>query len=170
MTRASAAVIATLFVVTAVTACSGGGSSGHVARTTTTVPKIAPGEACTLLTAADAAKLFGEQSQRAEDSSRVRGAASACLYEATSTTGQLLQFRIYGGTQYYARTVHPDARDITGLGEQAFVSKAGPSGLVDCQFVKDGVVYSFAYSNLTHDPNAKADGLVSLAREVAARA
>ena len=167
MTRA-VGVAATLFLLAA---CSGGRSGGHAARTTTTpAPPVSVDDACRLLTVADAAKLFAEQPQRVDDSSRVRGAASACLYEAAGTSGQLLQFRIYTDGRYYARTVHPDARDVTGLGEQAFVSKAGPSGLVDCQFVKAGRVYSFAYSNLTHDPNAKADALVSLAREVAARA
>lgn len=167
MTRALSALVAAL-VVTAL-GCSGGGNGGHAARTTTTTAApVSAADACRLVTAADAAKLFGEQPQRVEDSSRVRGAASACLYEATSTSGQLLQFRIYSDTRFYARTVHTDVRDVTGLGEQAFVSKAGPSGLVDCQFVKDGHVYSFAYSNLTHDPNAKADALVVLARQVAA--
>ncbi len=167
MTRAVTAVAATLLVV--VSGCGGGGSGRSARTTTTTAPNVAPDEACRLLTPADAAKLFGEQPRRVEDASRVRGAASACLYEATSTSGQLLQFRIYASTQYYARTVHADARDVSDLGEQAFVSAAGPSGLVDCQFVKSGNVYAFAYSNLTHDPNAKSDALLSLARQVAAR-
>lgn len=161
-----ASAFATALVVA--TGCSGGG--GHRASTTTTTGLPAD-TACKLVPAADATRLFGgEAAVVSPDVSRAGGAASVCVYDVAGTSGQLLQVRVYTNDQYYARAEHADAVDVTGLGDRAFVSKTGPSGLVDCQFVKSNRVYSFAYSNLTGDAPTKADALVALARQVAGRA
>jgi hypothetical protein len=165
----------TLTVVAALLLLLGACSSGHSgssarSTTSTTAPKIAANAACARLTNADASKFFGEPAiTPAANVPRSVGPASACFYDVNGSSGQLLQFRIYPSDQYYARTEHPDAQDVAGVGERAFVSRAGPSGLVDCQFVKQGSVYSLAYSNLTHDAAAKADALVALARDIAGR-
>lgn len=170
--RLAGAVIACLVLLAA---CSGGG--GRASSTTTSVPtsttggvKFAAGVACERLTAADATRFFGEPATVVVPSSaRPAGAASACFYDVTGASGQLLQFRIYANEQYYARTEHPDAQDVAGLGERGFVSRAGPGGLVDVQFVKQATVYSLSYSNATGTAAAKADALVALARDVAGR-
>jgi hypothetical protein len=145
--------------------CGGGGKSKASATTTTAIPIDT---ACKLVSTADATKLFGgEPAQLSPDASRSGGAASVCVYDVASTSGQLLQFRIYTNDQYYAQAEHPDAVELTGIGDRAFVSKNGPSGLVDFQFVKGHTVYSFAYSNLTSDAPNRADALVALGRQVA---
>ncbi|HEY7135410.1 MAG TPA: hypothetical protein VIB48_10105 [Acidimicrobiia bacterium] len=144
--------------------CGGGHSKAKASATTSTIPTST---ACNLVTTADATKLFGEQAQVSPDASRSGGAASVCVYDVTSTSGQLLQVRVYTNDQYYAQTEHPGAVELTGIGDRAFVSKNGPSGLVDFQFVKGHTVYSFAYSNLTSDAANKADALVALGRQVA---
>jgi hypothetical protein len=145
--------------------CGGGGKSKASATTTTAIPIDT---ACKLVSTADATKLFGgEPAQLSPDASRSGGAASVCVYDVASTSGQLLQFRIYTNDQYYAQAEHPDALELTGIGDRAFVSKNGPSGLVDFQFVKGHTVYSFAYSNLTSDAPNRADALVALGRQVA---
>jgi hypothetical protein len=144
--------------------CSGGG--GKAATTTTT--SLPADTACKLVSVADATKLFADTALISPDVSRSGGAASVCVYDVASASGQLLQVRVYTNDQYYAQAEHPDAVAVSGLGDRAFVSKNGPSGLVDCQFVKSRTVYSFAYSNLTADAANKADALVALARQVAA--
>jgi hypothetical protein len=149
-------------------ACSGGQQVRT--STTTTINKAVAGRACARLTNGDASRLFGEPAVTpAANVPRLVGAVSACFYDVNGTSGQLLQFRVYSDLQYYARSEHPDAQDVAGLGERAFVSRSGPSGLVDCQFVKQGSVYSLSYSNHTGDAAAKADALVELAREIAGR-
>jgi hypothetical protein len=167
--RRTLAVTAALAAV--LSACSSGHSASSPRTTTsTTAPKIAVNAACARLTNADATQFFGEPAiTPAANIPRSVGPASACFYDVNGSSGQLLQFRIYPSDQYYAPAEHPDAHDVAGLGERAFVSRAGPSGLVDCQFVKQGSVYSLSYSNRTHDAAAKADALVALAREIAGR-
>ncbi|MBV8950706.1 MAG: hypothetical protein JOZ99_07515, partial [Actinobacteria bacterium] len=127
--------------------------------------------ACTRLTIADATALFGEPAVTVTATQRrASTASSSCFYGTSGASGQLLQFRIYSSEGFYARSQHPDAQDVPGLGEQAFLSKAGPGGIVDCQFVKQGNVYALSYSNSTGNAATKADALVALARAVAGRA
>jgi hypothetical protein len=162
----TALVLAAPFVAGA---CSSGHHASSTASTTTTTLGVASATACRLLPPADATHLFGETAI-STPANRPGGAASTCIYSVAGPSGQLLQFRIYDNGQFYARDQHPDAADVAGLGDKAFVSRAGPSGLVDCQFVKGGLVYAFAYSNLTGNASTKADALVALARGVAGRA
>ncbi len=164
-------MIGSLVLVVVLAACSGGG--GQAASTTTSTTggvKFAAGVACERLSTADATRFFGEPATVVVPSSaRPIGAASMCFYDVNGTSGQLLQFRIYPNEQYYARAEHPDAQDLAGIGERAFVSRGGPAGLVDVQFVKQATVYSLSYSNATGTAAARADALVALARDVAGR-
>jgi hypothetical protein len=160
-------VVFLAFAIVALAAGCGGGKGK--AATTTTTTDLPSDAACKLVSTADASKLFAEPALVSPDAPRSGGAASVCIYNVAGTSGQLLQVRIYQNDQYYARAEHPDAVDVTGLGERAFVSKSGPSGLVDTQFVQNGTVYSLAYSNLTGNAPTKADALVDLARQVATR-
>ncbi len=131
-------------------------------------PAVARDAACGSLSVADATALFGEPAVSVDVRTPALAAAS-CFYGTNGASGQLLQFRIYASESYYSRAQHADAQDVSGIGDQAFVSRAGPSGLVDCQFVKQGRVYSLAYSNTTGNAPAKADALVTLARTLAGR-
>jgi hypothetical protein len=158
--------LAAFVTVLVAAGCGGGGGKGKASATTTTAIPI--DTACNLVSTADATKLFGEPAQLSPDASRSGGAASVCVYDVASTSGQLLQIRIYTNDQYYAQAEHSDAVELTGIGDRAFVSNNGPSGLVDFQFVKGHTVYSFAYSNLTSNAPAKSDALVALGRQVAA--
>ena len=162
--RVRTVCLAAFVTVLVAAGCGGGGKSKASATTTTAIPVDT---ACKLVSTADATKLFGEPAQVSPDASRSGGAASVCVYNVAGTSGQLLQFRIYTNDQYYAQAEHSDAVELTGIGDRAFVSKNGPSGLVDFQFVKGHTVYSFAYSNLTSNAANEADALVALGRQVA---
>jgi hypothetical protein len=157
--------------VVAISGCSnGGGASTARTTTSTTLAAAAAGSACERLPSADVTRFFGEPAVTpAVKRPGSVGVVSACFYEVDGSSGQLLQFRIYASDQYYARVEHPDAQDVAGLGERAFVSKTGPDGVVSCQFVKHVSVYALSYSNLTNNAAAKADALVALARDLAGR-
>jgi hypothetical protein len=156
-------------------ACSGGSSNTSASTTTTstTGTSTAAAErsvACERLTSADASAFFGEPAVVATTNERrASAAASTCFYGTLGESGQLLQFHVYANEQYYARAELPDAQDVVGLGERAFVSRDGPGGLVSCQFARNKTVYALSYSNRTGNAPAKADALVALAREIARR-
>jgi hypothetical protein len=138
-------------------------------------------DACALVTVDDAAQLFGEPAQTAEDSSPVPLGVS-CLYEAADAgandqVGHLLQVHAYEGEQFYGADTYDDEQAIDGLGDKAFVRSGTGAQGVDVQFVKAGTTVAISYSTVNIgvaepdqvDAADHQDDVVALARRAADR-
>ena len=137
---------------------------------------------CALVTADDAAGLFGVDAQEEDDSSPVDLGAT-CLYgnvggEDVGTVSHLLQVRVYDGEQFFGAETFDDEQAVDGLGDKAFV-RAGGGGLggVEVQFVQDDKTVSINYStvNIGVDDADKVeasdhqDEVVALAQQASTR-
>jgi hypothetical protein len=138
---------------------------------------------CVLVTAADAASLFGEAARTGTDTSPV-DLGRSCIYENTDSddlgqVGHLLQVRVFPGEQFFSTATYDDERSLDDLGDRAFVrSGQGALAGVDVQFVKDGKTVTFSYStvNIGVEKDAdrveaadREDQVVALARQAADR-
>jgi hypothetical protein len=133
-----------------------------------TTVEVSEATACTLVDAGAAQTVLGVPARpKVED--QPDGVVSQCIWEATDpTSGRLLQVRVFGDERTFSGDVAEGARRLRGLGERAYLDPAGPAGIVDLQFVRDGYVFAFAYSNPTGDPTASAPQVEALARKVEA--
>jgi hypothetical protein len=138
---------------------------------------------CVLVTADDAASLFGEAARTGTDTSPV-DLGRSCIYENADSddlgqVGHLLQVRVFPGEQFFSTATFDDERSLDGLGDRAFVrSGQGALAGVDVQFVKDGKTVTFSYSTVNIGVEKDADRVeasdheeqvVALARQAADR-
>jgi hypothetical protein len=127
-------------------------------------------DACGLITQDDASTLFGKPANRDKGTPVIDpNMLGECLWSWEAETGnQLLQFRIWQGTQYYGPT--PDSQPFD-LGENGYIRAHRVSG-VDVEWVQEGRTISVSYSTVgpgTPDPLTRIEEIKQLARKAAAQ-
>ena len=132
----------------------------------------APKSLCTVITADDAATVFGEPAQATESSSAEPLVSAVCIYHHAGdalTVRNFLQVRIYPGEQFYGERVFPNRKSLTGIGEKAFEVVKNARHTVDVQFVKDGKTGTVNYSaGSAVDVESRVPDLVVIAKKLAA--
>ncbi len=157
-----AAVVIAVGLVLGFTGCgSSSGSSGagdgststsSTSRRESTAPAGGSGEIkdlCTVITAADAATVFGQSAQETEASDADPLVSGVCLYRfaGDDPTGRnLLQIRTYPGPQFYGDGLYPQRQSLSGLGTKAFKVVNPAARTISIQFVKDGTTGTIDYS------------------------
>lgn len=150
------------------TSSTAAGSHGTTAKSTT--KNLSDEALCKIVTAQDAAKLFGEPAQRKAASGVAPGSRAQCLYHNPDdglNVRNLLQVRVYPAPQYYGERIYPGAKKLSGLGDKAFVSTQGAGHSVEIQFVQSGRTVSINYSaGNAVDTASKVPELEAIARKV----
>jgi hypothetical protein len=183
MRRLVVVVVATL----ALAACGGSSKQSAAGKSPsgTTAPASNSGgssnaAACSLVTQADATKLFGHPAQQSQ-SDNPSSAASSCIWKADTNPdpnaindiGYLLQVRVYNGEQYYGEKYTTKPTHLNGIGDQAFTNVQGP--ILQVEFTKHGQTVTMAYSieaieaNPKPKPEDQQDAVVAMARTAASR-
>ena len=104
-----------------------------------------------MITADDAAKVFGGPGSVQPPSGREPGVSAGCVYKQdnTGSTVHLLQVRAYRGSRYYGAEVFRGSQPIKITGAQkAFESvRTGPAGAttIDLQFIKGDTTGAINY-------------------------
>lgn len=173
LTRMTAALVALSFLFSVIlTGCGEekstvepAGNGGAPAASGDSGAKI---DACALVTQADATALFGKPAVPEEGTPVFDpNMMGECLWTwDTETGGQLLQFRVFNGPQYYSEL--PDAQPFD-IGEQGNVRTNTFTG-VDVEWIQDAKTYTLSYSTVGTDvPDAttKAEEVKQLAKKVA---
>ena len=131
-----------------------------------------PTDLCSIITAEDAAAVFGEPATAQESTAPEPLAVGVCLYGGESedfTVRNLLQVRVYEGEQFYGREIFKDAKPLANLGDEAFVYFNDPGNSVDVQFLKDGKTGTVNYTaGQSVDIESKIPELERVARRLAA--
>ena len=164
-----------LALVLTITACGCSGSgdkqqSGTKSQSPPAFEHVGAIDACRLITQDDASTLFGKPANRDKGTPVIDpNLLGECLWSWEAETGnQLLQFRIWQGTQYYGST--PDSQPFD-LGEKAYIRAHRVSG-VDVEWVQEGRTISLSYSTVgpgTPDPLTRIEEMKQLARKAAAQ-
>ena len=159
-TALSRTALAVAVAAVLLAACGGGSSSKSSSSSTsggstTTKGSTSSGKAlsdaalCKIITADDAAKVFGEPAQQKPPAGVAPGASAQCLYDNPNdglSVRNLLQVRVYPRPQYYGEKIYPGAQSLSGLGDKAFVSTQGAMHAVEIQFMQNGRTVSINYS------------------------
>ncbi len=170
------------FGALALGACSssgGGGENKAGARIDTKPTLPAPGngsqgsaKACSIVTEANATKLFGTKAAQAPDVTGGTGATSTCVWKAGDANNEhLLQVRVYPNTNYYDGAKALGGSSVKGLGDKAIVRSAGT--LLTLTFVQDGQTVAMSYSITGSDaqkkPESQTKTVESIGKQAAAR-
>ncbi len=130
-----------------------------------------PVDVCGLVSAEDAAQVFGAPARVTDAAGTEAGATGICLYEGVdepATVRNLLQMRVYDGDQYYGDEVFSD-REPLAIGDRGFVNVNAAGRVVDVQFVQDGRTVAISYSaGRDVDVTTKVDALERIADQLAA--
>lgn len=131
-----------------------------------------PKDLCTVITADDAATVFGESAQPKASPGAERLVSGRCLYHHEGddlTVRNLLQLRIYPGGQFYSATLFPKKKSLSGIGDKAFEDVNTTTHTVEIQFVKDGKTGTVNYSaGASVDMESRVPALVAIAKKLAA--
>lgn len=131
-----------------------------------------PKDLCAVVTATDAAGLFGESAEPTPSSGAEKLVSGLCLYHHAGddlTVRNLLQIRSYPGAQFYGERLFPKRMAIAGLGSKAFEDVNTTSHKVVIQFVKGGSTGVVDYSTGAGvDVRSRASVVRSLAKKLAA--
>ncbi len=146
-----------LGVPVSVTGC--GSSAGSKSSTPTKPPagssagtiatNAKPKDLCAVVTASDAAALFGESAEPTTSSGAEKLVSGLCLYHHPGddlTIRNLLQIRTYPGVQFYGELLFPKHTAVSGLGPKAFEDVNTTTHKVVIQFVKNGSTGIVDYS------------------------
>lgn len=130
----------------------------------------ATADACKIVTQEDASKLFGKPAVRDEGVPVVDpNMKSECIWtwDSPDADNQLLQFRVWNGTAYYAETGDSFTKPID-LGEKGHIRVHEFAG-VDVEWLQDGKTISLSYSTVgkgVPDPTTKVEEVKQLAKKV----
>jgi hypothetical protein len=143
-----------------------GGDAGAAAPASTTASKV---DACALVTAAEAAALFGEPATRdAGVTVTDPNMIGECIWEHETPAGShQLQVRVWASPQYY----NPPADEFTtplDVGERGYVRSHSASG-VDVAWVQGGRVYELSYFTIGGAGFPKATSRVESVKELAGK-
>jgi hypothetical protein len=162
-------VAAALVVAPACGSDDGSGEDGP--SDTTAAASAEPVDVCGIVTAEDAATVFGAPARTTEPTASEAGALGACLYEGIDdpvTVRNLLQMRVYDGEQYFGDRVFTDEMPLD-VGDEGFVNVNEAGGIVDIQFVQDGRTVAVNYSAGPEvDVTTKVDAVEAIARQLSA--
>lgn len=136
---------------------SGGTSTGSI-------------DACTIVTQADATKLFGNPASKDEGAQVLDPSMlGECLWSYdTETSSQLLQFRIWGSDQYYGP---PSDAQPLAIGDQGSIRINSFAG-VDIEWIQDGKTINLSFSTVgtgVPDATTKAEDLKAMAKEISGK-
>jgi|GEM_PF-4409976 hypothetical protein len=127
---------------------------------------------CTVITADDAATVFGESAQIKTSPSAEPLVSGLCLYHHEGddfTVRNLLQIRIYPGEQFYGEKLFPKKKSLSGIGDKAFEDVNATTHKVEIQFVKDGKTGTINYTTgASADIESRVPALVAVAKKLAA--
>ena len=171
-----------LGVLAAVGGCGGSGaskSSNEPKQLSTTsnssidgAKNSKPKDLCVVITATDAAGLFGESAEPTPSSGAEKLVSGLCLYHHAGddlTVRNLLQIRTYPGAQFYGERLFPKRTALEGLGSKAFEDVNTTSHKVVIQFVKGGSTGVVDYSTGAGvDVGSRGSVVRSLAKKLAA--
>lgn len=127
-------------------------------------------DACKIVTQEDASKLFGKPAVRDEGVLVVDpNMKSECIWtwDSPDADNQLLQFRVWNGTAYYAETGDSFTKPID-LGEKGHIRVHEFAG-VDIEWLQGGKTISLSYSTVgkgVPDPTTKVEEVKQLAKKV----
>ena len=173
--------VAVFTVLGAITGC--GSSTGSKTSTPTKPPagsgagtigtrNAKPKDLCALITATDAAQLFGESAEPMPSSGAEKLVSGLCLYHHPGdalTIRNLLQIRTYPGAQFYGERLFPKRRAVSGLGMKAFEDVNTTTHKVVIQFVKNGSTGIVDYSTgVGVDVRTRTAVVQTLAKKLAA--
>ena len=131
-----------------------------------------PKDLCAVITATDAAGLFGQSAEPTPSSGAEKLVSGLCLYHHAGddlTVRNLLQIRSYPRAQFYGERLFPKRTAIAGLGSKAFEDVNTASHKVVIQFVKGGSTGVIDYSTGAGvDVRSRASAVRSLAKKLAA--
>ncbi len=167
-----------LGVVAAVSGCGSSAASKSSNQPTSSSSRVdgtkgsKPKDLCTVITATDAAGVFGEPAEPAPASGTERLVSGLCLYHHPGddlTVRNLLQIRTYPGAQFYGEGLFPKRTAIPGFGRKAFEDVNIAAHKVVIQFVKDGSTGVVDYSTGAGvDVRSRASAVRVLAKKLAA--
>jgi Protein of unknown function (DUF3558) len=185
---------ALLVTLVALTACSGNGGGGddassdksdtsatsETAETESTGGTANESPACRLLTTDEVGDLFGEPATvvPVDRDVPVAGGADSCLWEASVDDGQSptiyqLQLSVFAGSDAFdPQAWGEDPETIDGLGDEAFLVRAGELGTTAGYRAGDRSVflsYAIPLGEDAPDSAAQADEIVELLRTVDTR-
>lgn len=155
-------------------ASSSTSSPGSTASSTSTADGTGQGkvDVCAIVTAADAATVFGETAEPQDSPSSEPLVSGLCIYSHPGddlAVRNLLQARVYPGEQFYGDRLFPDATTLNGFGEKGFINVDTKRHKVDLQFVKDGKTGVIAYSTGAGiDIAAREDAVKAVGKKLAA--
>ena len=175
--------LAVLGVLAAVTGCGsstatpkGSNANKQPAQSSgteaTSTKNVKPSDLCTVITAADAAALFGESAEPTPSSGAEKLVSGLCLYRHRGddlTVRNLLQVRTYPGAQFYGERLFPKRTGVSALGTKAFEDVNTTAHKVVIQFVKHGSTGIIDYSTGAGvDVRTRSAGVRTLAKKLAA--
>ena len=174
--RALAAALAAGLVAAA--ACGGGGKDGPGAGKDGDggAGTTAPSAACRLLTTKQVTALFGHPARTVPGGGTAE-VASGCLWQAQAGAQEAptlyqLQLSVYEGGAFDTAAWGGTPEPVAGLGDQAFVVRAGAQGTTAGYREGDRSVfltYGILLDPSAPDPGRQADQVVELLRAVHAR-
>lgn len=146
-----------LLLVLAACGSSGGESSpnsdGTTGSSTAPTEKAGKGkgkvDVCAVITAVDAAALFGESAEVQTSPSPEPLVSGLCIYSHPGDpldVRNLLQVRVYPGEQFYGERLFPNATKLKGFDAKGFVEVNPKAHKIDLQFVKGGRTGVIAYT------------------------
>ena len=157
-------------------ACGSSSASKPSSQASTTTKTAgttsAPKSLCPVITADDAATVFGESAQATESSSSEPLVSGVCIYHHEGddfTVRNLLQVRVYPREQFYGERLFPKKKSLTGIGDKAFQDVNTTTHKVEIQFVKDGKTGTVNYTTgASGDIESRVPELVVIAKKLAA--
>lgn len=160
------ALVSSCLVVVLAGACSDGHGSSSASQSASS-----ESVACGYFNEREVTSLFGTRPQREVDPLGIGGSTSNCLWKANTGGSQyFLHVAVYDGTQHYAQSDRSNAKDLSGLGDEAFIDE-GTLGGVNVEFVRANktyfVLFSIAQTSgaTRNDANPKAGELLALMRK-----
>lgn len=168
--RLPGAPLATLLLVLVVSACGGSstGDNGGGAQAAGQNGSSGQIDACSVVTQQDATQLFGKPASPQQGQLNVDpNMLGECLWTwDTETSNQLLQFRIWNGSQYYGNP--PANSQPLDIGDKGYIQLNEFAG-VSIEWVQGDKTITLDYSTIGSDvPKAttKADAVKNLAQNV----
>lgn len=108
-----------------------------------------PKDLCTVISADDAAKVFGESAESRPPTTPTPFVTGICFYRHPGDgldVRNLLQIRIYPAERFFSAKLFPNSQSVSGIGDKAFSHVNTVANTVQVDFVKNGKTGSVFYS------------------------